>query len=605
MGLAAVGRTTKGSVLSVGNETGEGRSTVSFKEWESARTPSGLGTGRRLGFRLAGVCAAAMLVAACSNKVVDLPEPGGQNTLPNGEDPSSIPGTGNGGGGGNAEECAPGRFARKAIWLSDVQFANAITSLLGPGALPADQAPDASLKPFSQKGVVVNTSMLRTRLDAAEAAASSLTGEVGTLSGCAATDDACAQAYIADLAHRAFRRPVAQAELTDLNAVYAVGRETSLEVGIQLATQAIIASPSFSYRTEFGDTVVDAATGTRKLGGVELASLLSFWLTDAPPDDALLTAAESGALDQPGEVQRQVERMLSSDEARDSITLTLMSAWGMSNIFGNAKDPNAFPEYGPLLQSNMFEETRLFLNNALWSGGSTVDQVLTSRRSFVNQSLADLYDVPFTGSDPTEFVPIDLPEGQRAGLLTQPSLLAARARTTDTSVVARGLFVRASLLCLDRPPPPPEDVIAQVQELLAADLTERERADFRAMTSPCKNCHSSIDGFGLMLENYDAIGRYRTELDGEPIDATVDLGPLGYEGTYSGVVDFVSAAAEDPQFTACMARHLAVYATGEDIVKTRDCELEGFANAVPSEMTLSEIVASLAESPLLTTRSGE
>ena len=577
---------------------------MSFKEWESARTPSALGTERRFGFRLAGACTAALLLAACSNKLVDLPEPGGQEALPNGGNPSNVPGMGNGAGNG-AEECGPGRFARKAVWLSDVQFANAITSLLGTEALPVDQTPDPSLKAFSQKGIVVNTSLLRTRLDAAEAAATSLTGAVGTLSGCAATDDACAQAYIADLAHRAFRRPVAPAELTDLNAVYTLGRETSLEVGVQLATQAIIASPSFNYRTEFGTAVAGAATGVRKLGGVELASMLSFWLTDAPPDDTLLTAAESGALDQPGEVGRQVTRMLSSDEARDSLTLTLMSAWGMSNIFDTPKDPNSFPEYGPLLQANMFEETRLFLNNALWAGGSTLDQVLTSRRSFVNQTLAELYGVPFTGTDPTQFVQVELPEAERAGLLTQPSLLAARARTIDTSVVARGLFVRASLLCMDRPPPPPEEVLAQVAELLAADLTERERADFRAMTNPCKNCHSSIDGFGLMLENYDAIGRYRTELDGAPINPTVDLGPLGYEGVYNGAVEFVSAAAEDPQFTACLARHLAVYATGEDIVKTKDCELEGFANAVPSEMTLSEIVASLAESPLLTTRSGE
>jgi len=297
--------------------------------------------------------------------------------------------------------------------------------------------------------------------------------------------------------------------------------------------------------------------------------------------------------------------MLGTETAQNSVTLTLMAAWGMSNIFGTPKDPNRFPDYGPLLQSNMFEETRLFLNDALWSAGSTVDQVLTSRRSFVNEALADLYEISFTGTDPTQFVSVDLPEGERAGLLTQPSLLAARARTLDTSVVARGLFVRASLLCLDRPPPPPESLISSIQDLLAADLTERERAEFRAMTSPCLNCHSSIDGFGLMLENYDAIGRYRTELDGQPIDASVDLGPLGFEGVYSGAVEFASAAAEDPQFTACLARHLAVYATGEDIVKTKDCELEGFTSAAPGEMTLSQIVTSLAQSPLLTTRSGE
>jgi hypothetical protein len=253
----------------------------------------------------------------------------------------------------------------------------------------------------------------------------------------------------------------------------------------------------------------------------------------------------------------------------------------------------------------MFEETRLFLNHALWSEGSTVDQVLTSRTTFVNETLADLYGVPFTGSEPTQFVEVELPATERAGLLTQASLLSARARSDNTSVVARGIFVRSGLLCMKPPPPPPEAVIAQVQELLAADLTERERAEFRAATSPCNGCHASIDGFGLMLENYDAIGRYREELEGEPIDPQVDLGSLGYPGVFDGVVDFVATAAEDPQFTSCLARHLAVYATNEDGLATGDCELETFAEASPAEMSLPEIVASLARSPLLTMRSGD
>lgn len=538
-----------------------------------------------------------------------MPQPGDVSpTAPGGNVPDDGVAGGSGGPAGGpdgAGVCAPGRLNRKAIWLSDIQFANTITTLLGPTALPAEERPDAARKEFSQKGVVVNTSMLRTRMDLAESASLSLTGRVGEVTGCADGDDACAQSFLADLAHRAFRRPVGAEELGDLNEVYAAGRETSFEQGVQLATQAIIASPSFNYRTEFGDTMLDAATGTRRLAGTELASMLSFWLTDSPPDDELLGAAEAGRLSDADELTRQVSRLLSSEAAQDSVTHTLMSAWGMGKVFDTVKDPTLFPDYGPLLQSNMFEETRLFLNHVLWSEGSTVDQVLTSRTSFVNEALADLYGVPFTGETPTEFVEVELPANQRAGLLTQASLLTARARTDNTSVVARGLFVRSALLCLPRPPPPPEAVIAQVEALLAADMTERERADFRAATSPCKNCHSTIDGFGLMLENYDPIGRFREDLEGEPIDPEVDLGTLGYPGVFDGAVDFATTAAEDPQFTACLARHLAVYATGEDGLATRDCELEAFADAAPGEMSLPEIVASLARSPLLTTRSGD
>jgi hypothetical protein len=549
--------------------------------------------------------AAALVLAACSNEIVELPDPQGLDpSAPGGVEPAEG-GSGNLPGAGAPGTCEPGRLRRKAILLSDIQFANTITMLLGPAAVATDELPDPAFKAFSQKGVVVNTSLLRGRMDLAERAAASLTGRVTEVTGCANDDDACAQSFIADFAHRAFRRPVAAAEVADLRGVYELGRETSFERGVQLATQAIIASPSFSYRTEFGDAAVDPASGARRLASSELASLLSFWLTDGPPDDELLGAAESGALARPDEVERQVLRLLGSEAARNSVTLTLMAAWGMGNVFGSTKDPTLFPDYGPLLQSTMFEETRLFLNRALWSEGSTIAEVLTSRRSFVNEALAELYGVPFTGSDPTAFVEAELPSSERAGLLTQASLLSARARTDNTSVVARGLFVRSALLCMKPPPPPPEAVIAQVQELLAADLTERERADFRAMTSPCNGCHAGMDGFGLMLENYDAIGRYREELEGAPIDPEVDLGALGYPGRFDGAVDFVATAAQDPQFTSCMARHLAVYATGEDGLATGDCELEPFAEAPPSQMSLPEIVASLARSPLLTMRSGD
>jgi hypothetical protein len=251
----------------------------------------------------------------------------------------------------------------------------------------------------------------------------------------------------------------------------------------------------------------------------------------------------------------------------------------------------------------MFEETRLFLNDALWGAGGSLGKALTSNKSFVNQSLADLYGVQFPGATPNEFVEVELPADQRAGFLTHGSLLAGTARSDNTSVVARGLFVRTALLCLPRPPPPPESVIAQVEALLAADLTERERADFRAMTSPCNGCHRSMDAFGLMLEKYDPIGRYREELKGAPIDDTVDLESVGFPGTYEGVVDFVSEAAESRQFSACIARHLAVYATGEDGLATRDCELTEFMQKVPSQTTLREVVTALASSDLLRTRS--
>jgi hypothetical protein len=497
-------------------------------------------------------------------------------------------------------ECIPGRLPRRAVWLSELQFARAITQLLGPAALDVEQLPDAALKPLSQNGVVVNRSLLQTRLDRAGRASASLQGRAGEVTGCGASDDACARAFIARLAAKAFRRPVLEAEIADLNAVYDAGRETDLEMGVRLAVEAVIASSSFNYRTELGT----AGRAPVELSPHELASMLSFWLTDSPPDSSLASAADSGALSDAAELARQVERLLATPEARDSLTHTLMSAWSLSNLFGAVKDPALFPEYGPALQSSMFEETRLFSSRTLWGTGS-LGEMLTSRTSFVNQALAGLYGLPFSGSNPNEFVEVELPVTERAGLLTQASLLSALARADDTSVVARGLFVRARLLCLPGPPPKPEALLAQIPEVVLADLDEREAAEYRAASSPCRSCHESMDAFGLLFENYDAIGRYRQELDGAPIDPSVSLDGAGFPGTFRGVLDFVQTAAESPDFSACVARQLAVYATGVEALATTDCEFGALRELPPSETSLRQIVAGLASSALLRTRAGE
>ena len=550
----------------------------------------------------AGVALAlGFAVAACGNAADSdrgTPAPGEGNAGSDGMGTSNGPGEMS----GTVLECTPGRLPRRAVWLSELQFARAITQLLGPAALDAEQVPDAALKPLSQNGVGVNLSLLRKRLEQAGRASASLEGRVAEVTGCAANDDTCARAFIAALAAKAFRRPVLEAELADLNAVYDAGRETDLEMGVRLVVEAVIASSSFNYRTELGTGA--GAGAPVELTPHELASMLSFWLTDSPPDSSLAGAADSGALSDAAELARQVDRLLAAPEARDSLTHTLMSAWKLGNLFAASKDPALFPEYGPLLQSDMFEETRLFLDRTLWGTGN-LGEVLTSRTSFVNGALAGLYGVPFSGGDPSELVEVELPATERAGLLTQASLLSALARADDTSVVARGLFVRASLLCLPGPPPKPEALLAQPQLFVMADLDERESAEFRAATSPCSGCHESMDPFGLLFESYDAIGRYRRELEGAPIDPNVSLDGAGFPGTFQGVVDFVDTAAESPDFSACVARQLAVYATGDEGLRATDCEFGALRELPPSETSLQQIIAGLASSALLRTRAGE
>jgi hypothetical protein len=265
-----------------------------------------------------------------------------------------------------------------------------------------------------------------------------------------------------------------------------------------------------------------------------------------------------------------------------------------------------FPEYTPALQSSMFSETEAFVNAVLWTRAAPVSELLTSRESFFDSALAAIYDVPaMGGGSGTELRPVTLP-AERAGILTQASLMTLLSRTDNTSVVARGLFVRGALLCLPKIDSPPEALAGQIMALLEADMTERERADVRAMTSPCNGCHAGFDAFGLLLEAYDPLGRHRTEIEGEPIDTNTSLAGLGsFTGTYADAVSFAQAAAASPEFTTCLTRNLIAYGTGDDALVAKDCQVGNAVAALPASPTMSDLVRAATASPALVYRSVE
>jgi Protein of unknown function (DUF1592)/Protein of unknown function (DUF1588)/Protein of unknown function (DUF1595) len=513
-------------------------------------------------------------------------------------------GIGGGGATGPQGPCSA-RLPPRLVLLSDYQQLNSLKALLGADAIDATDAAEHTpqTKPFTQKGVVVNASLVHQRLAWSATASESFGTRFAQLTGCdvARADDACARRYLAGFAARAFRRPVAAAEVDDVIAVYTVGKATSFANGVKRAVEAILAAPSFMYRRELG--AADPAGGLSLLPH-ELASEVSFLLTDQPPDAELSGAADSGALAQPAELARQVERLLAKREAQDALSSTLISSWGLSNLFGTEKDPQLFPEYGPQLQGSMFRETELFVRDVLWDRAAPLRELLSSRRSFVNAPLAALYGIPFTGRT-DEFVAVTLPE-QRAGLLTQPAVMATLARTDTTSVVARGLFVRGAMLCLPKLPGPPESLSTQIQELLDADMTERERAEVRKQNSMCSSCHAGIDPFGLLLEQYDPLGRYRTTLEGETIDASADVAGGSLAGRYANAIAFLEAAAAAPEFSACVGTRLLAYATQDEELKATDCQVTEVIEAAGSgELTMKQLVKAVTASPALRVRNQE
>lgn len=484
--------------------------------------------------------------------------------------------------------CPPG-IPQELILLSDLAFVNSVKALVGDTVVDGRLAPEAETKTFTQKGLVANTSLVSTRLDWAEHASEQLDGRVLEVTGCAADDTTCARTYLAEFMRKAYRRPVSDLEVDDLMTVFATGAETSFDVGVKLAVEAVILSPSFNHRTEYGTASAD---GTYQLTSHEIASSLSYLLTDSLPDDELARAADSGVLTNPVELLTQLDRLLEDEEVRDSVEKTVLSAWNLGNIFGQVKDPGLFPEFSAGLASQMYHETELFLKAHVWDPAKGLNSLLTSRSTFVNQNLANIYGVPFTGAEPSEFVATELPADQRSGILTQASFMTAFSRTDSTSVVARGLFVNGPLLCFPKIPAPPAEAIAAVEEQLAEDLTERERAEHRAMTSPCLNCHNQFDAFGLLLENYDPIGQFRTSEAGIPSDPGVEIMNKGsMDGHYEDIMTFAETAAQDKSFAQCLTRHMLVYATGEDGIARQDCEIFNATLDLAPEATLRDVIA--------------
>lgn len=537
--------------------------------------------------------------------VGDTPPPPGSVLGPDGtpiepEEPPPVMGDTDGDGVADSPvDCPPG-IPQDLILLSELAFVNSVRDLVGDTVLEGRLAPEAETKTFTQKGLVANTSLVSTRLDWAEHASEQLDGRVAEVTGCVADDAACARAYLGAFMRRAYRRPVSDSEIDDLMTVFATGAETDFDTGVKLAVEAVILSPSFNHRTEYGTATGD---GTFQLTPHEVASSLSYLLTDSLPDEELASAADAGTLTDPAELVRQLDRLLSDEDVRDSVEKTVLSAWNMGNIFGQVKDPGLFPQFSAGLASQMYHETELFLKAHIWDPQKGLNSVLTSRSTFLNENLATIYGVPFAGATPSEFAPTELPSDQRAGILTQASFMTAFSRTDSTSVVARGLFINGPLFCFPKIQSPPESAIAELEAQLEEDLTERQRAEHRAATSPCMNCHSQFDAFGLLLESYDPIGQFRTVEEGVPVDTDVEVVNKGdMDGHYEDVIAFAERAAAGPEFAQCVARHMMVYATGEDGIARQDCEVFNATLDLPPQATLRDVLARVVQAEVFSQR---
>ena len=377
----------------------------------------------------------------------------------------------------------------------------------------------------------------------------------------AVDEDACAADILSTLMRRAYRRPVTEADLERPLELYRAARdEGGFDAGIEMGLAAVLVSPEFLFRVERDPAGVEAGAAYR-LSDLELASRLSFFLWSSIPDDELLAAAERGGLTAPGELRRQVRRMLADPRASNLVTNFAGQWLHLRNLESITPDMRVFPDFDDNLRQAFRQETEMLVESVLREDRSVLD-LLRADYTYLNERLAKHYGVPHVYG--SRFRRVDFGEGEtRGGLLRQGSILLATSYATRTSPVIRGKWVLDNILGVPPPPPPPNVPELEETGTAARARSMKERMSAHRESPACASCHKLMDPVGFALESYDAVGRWREADEGMPIDATATL----FDGTaVDGVDDLEAALLRRPElFVGTVTEKLLTFAIGRGV----------------------------------------
>ncbi|MCB9600335.1 MAG: DUF1592 domain-containing protein [Sandaracinus sp.] len=440
------------------------------------------------------------------------------------------------------------------------------------------------------RGQAVSELLVESYRDAAVAIAAAAVAN-RTWMPCETDDDACRSRIATQLASRVYRRAPTADETTRLAAFLAAqSPEYGLVGAVEMLVEALLQSPTFLYKPELGDPGRDAPEGLVALSDHELATRLAYFLEGGPPSEALL--ARAADLRTPEGLEAEARTMLESPAAREAVA-TFHDEWlRLRRLEEVGLDAELFPEWGNETSRDLRDSLAAYLAFAFWEDGS-VEGLLTSRRAYVNDRLAPIFGVPAPGSD--ELVPVELSATERAGLMTQPGLLASTSHGLSHSPILRGVLVLDALLCTPPPPPPPsvDPTIPSTREDGTPIRTVRERVELTHGSAECASCHEAIDGMGFSFERYDAIGRFRTEEN----DATVDpTGVLRGETVEDGVA-LAEALAADREVHRCLATQWYRFALGRREEGADTCQIEDLTDRLEAtDGDLRELVVALVTS---------
>lgn len=466
-----------------------------------------------------------------------------------------------------AELVATSRLAR----LSRLQWANSVRQLLrlsDISDIESDVSGDALIDFDTEGDALYVTEQLRRELEvAAERLADRVALDAVQLSLLEPSDAPAdlpgrARAFINEFGARAFRRPLAEDEVTTHLALFDQGPVLypgvdEFAAGASLVIQAMLQSPHFLYRTELG--VGDGSGAAIPLDDFEVASKLAFALTNTMPSDELLAIAAAGQLRDRANVVAQAEALIAGATGVDGILNFNFQVLRLGTYDGIERDTAVFPDFTPEAPASMKAEVLHFLEWAFKENRGVKDYY-TAPVGFVNSALAPLYGLEGDFSADT-FTQVELDPSQRSGLLTQAGFLSSYISGVDPDIIHRGVYIATRLLCIKLPPPDPNATsLVEIQP----DMTNRERVEATTGEGTCgEGCHSTLlNPLGYAFENYDAVGKYRTTDRGLPVDASATYTLDGLTQTFQNGVELSHFLAESKQMHKCYAQNMLQYLHG-------------------------------------------
>ena len=447
--------------------------------------------------------------------------------------------------------------------LTVLEYSNTLRDLLGVTLSESDRrgfAADQVLGGgYASGAALVNSTDSRQFLDISDKVATAATADLSKLmpAGCAAPaangEGACIGKFLDQFGLRAFRRPMSTDETARFTGLFTRLRGATVMAPYGEAVHdllvALLQSPEFLYRWELnGAPIMDG--GLIKFGPYEIASRLSYLIWSSMPDDALFTAAKTGGLDKPEQIAAQADRMLKDDKARDALTDFHMQWLG---IYGadELEKGEVYTTYTPEVGKAMLGETAAFVDAVLGPQGSgKLEELFTSSSSYLNEALAKHYGV--SGVTGANFRKVDMNPTQRAGILTQGAFLTKHSKEVESFPIARGVYFLRNVLCIDLPepqimlPPPPEQKMGVTTRQLYEDFTK---------ATACQACHAQINGAGFAFENYDAVGGWRSDEEGQKVDASGTLNLPSGMISFKNAVELMKTVSKSAELRECVAKN--------------------------------------------------